>query len=191
MQSSSKVNDIICEELYFLMIDNKESRKFCTINMSKVKLSKKNIDLSFFKGKSLNTFWDLTDQSNIVEVSSKEFFNEDHFEDEQIKYSNEKIIGTSNKEIYSNCGAQKLSDEQIKDLKSSGVIGDELIKTIISSNTSMEKRTIFSQEKIIKKKEKKHKHLVWITPTTMWNIIETFFIQDIRLIKYIITYNNY
>lgn len=184
---SSKDNDLVYEDRYFLMIDNKESRKFCTINMNKVKLSKKNIDLSFFRGKRLNTFWDLTDLSNMVEISSKEFFNEDHFEDEQIEYSNEKIIGTSNKEIYSNCGAQKLSDDQIKQLKSSGVTGDELIKTIINSNTSMEKRTIFSQEKIIKKKERKHKHLVWITPTTIWNIIETFFIQDIRAIKYTTT----
>ena len=49
----------------------------------------------------------------------------------------------------------------------------------------MEKRTIFSQEKIIKKKTKKYKNLIWITSTSLFNIIETFFIIDPKIINYL------
>lgn len=88
----------------------------------------------------------------------------------------------NNKEIYS-LGAQKLSSEHIKELKEKGMKGDELIKLIIDNNASMEKRTIFSQEKILKKKGQKHKHQIWIAPTNLFNIIETLFIDDAKRIK--------
>ena len=57
----------------------------------------------------------------------------------------------TNKEIYQSSQAQKLTQEEIENLKSTTQDKDELIKKIIENNTSMEKRTIFSQEKIIKK----------------------------------------
>ena len=47
---------------------------------------------------------------------------------------------------------QKLSSEEILSMKENMVDKNELIKTILDNNSSMEKRTIFSKEKIIKKK---------------------------------------
>ena len=47
----------------------------------------------------------------------------------------------------------------------------------------MEKRTIFSQEKILKKKALKYKYLIFITPPSLFNIIETFFIFECREIN--------
>ena len=67
-------------ELYFLIIDNKKGRKFVTLEMGKVKLSKKLIDLSFFKDKKLNTYWDLSDDKNYIEITEKEFKNEEELE---------------------------------------------------------------------------------------------------------------
>jgi hypothetical protein len=58
-----------------------------------------------------------------------------------------------------------------------------LIKKIIENNTSMEKRTIFSQEKILKKKALKYKFLIYITPPSLFNIIETFFIYECKAIN--------
>ncbi len=79
--------------------------------------------------------------------------------------------------------SQKLTENEIKELKDKGVKGDELIKIIVDSNTSMEKRTVFSQEKILKKKDKKHNHKFWITPTNLFNIVETIFLEDNKKIK--------
>ena len=149
-----KETDLIVPDKYFLIIDNKNGRKFVTTQMKKINISKKTINLSFFEGKKLNTFWDVTNEDNYIEITSKEFTNENQFEEEAIEYTNEKIIGNTNKEIYQSDNAQKLTDDEIKDLKEKTKNKDELIKTILENNTSMEKRTIFSQEKIIKKKQK-------------------------------------
>jgi hypothetical protein len=89
----------------------------------------------------------------------------------------------NNREIYS-VGAQKLSYEEIMKMKGSGVTGDELIKVIMDNNTSMEKRTIFSQEKMLKKKKLKHLHKIWIVPTDLFNIIETIFLEDEKKINF-------
>ena len=180
-----KETDLIVGDKYFLIIDNKNRRKFVTTQMKKINISKKVINLLFFEGKKLNTFWDVTNEDNYIEIKSKEFLNENKFEDEEIEYTNEKIIGNSNKEIYQSDNAQKLTDDEIKDLKEKTKNKDELIKTILENNTSMEKRTIFSQEKIIKKKTKKYKNLIWITSTSLFNIIETFFIIDPKIINYL------
>ena len=180
-----KETDLIVGDKYFLIIDNKNGRKFVTTQMKKINISKKVINLLFFEGKKLNTFWDVTNEDKYIEIKSKEFLNENKFEDEEIEYTNEKIIGNSNKEIYQSDNAQKLTDDEIKDLKEKTKNKDELIKTILENNTSMEKRTIFSQEKIIKKKTKKYKNLIWITSTSLFNIIETFFIIDPKIINYL------
>ena len=180
-----KETDLIVGDKYFLIIDNKNRRKFVTTQMKKINISKKVINLLFFEGKKLNTFWDVTNEDNYIEIKSKEFLNENKFEDEEIEYTNEKIIGNTNKEIYQSDNAQKLTDDEIKDLKEKTKNKDELIKTILENNTSMEKRTIFSQEKIIKKKTKKYKNLIWITSTSLFNIIETFFIIEPKIINYL------
>jgi tRNA (adenine-N(1)-)-methyltransferase non-catalytic subunit len=89
----------------------------------------------------------------------------------------------NNKEIYSG-GSQKLSDEDIRRLKESGLKGEDLIKTIMENNTSMQKRTIFSQEKMLKKKKIKHLHKIWIVETNLFNIVETLFLENERSINY-------
>ena len=181
MTEKSEEN-LIIEDKFFLIIDNKGSRKFVNINMKKTNISKKQIDLIFFNNKYLNTFWDVT-TNNYLEISEKEFLNQN--DEEDLNYSNEKIIGSSNKEIYQSENAQKLTDEEILNLKETIENKDELIKTLIENNSSMEKRTIFSQEKIIKKKVKKYKHLIHLLPTNLFNIIETFFLTDIKVINFL------
>ena len=123
-----KETDLIVGDKYFLIIDNKNRRKFVTTQMKKINISKKVINLLFFEGKKLNTFWDVTNEDNYIEIKSKEFLNENKFEDEEIEYTNEKIIGNSNKEIYQSDNAQKLTDDEIKDLKEKTKNKDELIK---------------------------------------------------------------
>ena len=110
-------SELIFPELYFLIIDNKKGRKFVTLEMGKVKLSKKNINLNFFKDKKLNTYWDISDDNNYIQITEKEFKNEEDYEDEDLEYTNEKIINATNKEIYQGTQAQKLSQEEIEKLK--------------------------------------------------------------------------
>lgn len=68
-------NQIITPFKYILIQNNKGIREFCMVNQKKLKLAKKNIDLTFFENKKLNTFWELGEE--IKEISSREFFCED------------------------------------------------------------------------------------------------------------------
>ena len=68
-------------------------------------------------------------------------------------------------------------------MKKQGLKGDELVKKIIENNQSMQKRTILSQEKILKKKERKHTYKIWLCPVDIYNIFETFFLEDEKRIK--------
>jgi hypothetical protein len=72
--------------------------------------------------------------------------------------------------------------EEIAKLKEQGITGDELIKIIMESNESTKKRTLLSQEKIIKKKDKIHTFKIWIQQTNLFNVMETFFEQDVKRI---------
>ena len=96
--------------------------------MGKVKLSKKNINLEFFKDKKLNTYWDITDDNNYTQITEKEFKNEEEFDTEDLEYTNEKITNATNKEIYQSSQAQKLSQEEIEKLKTTTQDKNELIK---------------------------------------------------------------
>ena len=183
--STDKRPTKILPEMTFLIIDNKSGRKFVTLEIGKIKLSKKIIKLDFFKEKELNTYWDLSNDDNYVQITEKEFKNADTFENENIEYTNEKICGSYNKEIYQSAKTQKLSQEEIEKLKFTTLNKNDLIKTIIDNNQSMEKRTLFSQEKIIKKKVNKFKFLVFITYPSLFNIVETYFICDCKLINFL------
>ena len=74
--TSQKFSNVIIPNRFFLLIDNKGNRKFCTTDMKKVKMQKTEIDLTFFENKNLNTFWDIAEKDNYKQVSNKDFFNE-------------------------------------------------------------------------------------------------------------------
>jgi hypothetical protein len=69
-------SNMIIRDKYFLLIDNKENRRFVVTNMKKHKLGKKEINVTFFEGKKLNTFWDV-EEKEYKEISHREFFQED------------------------------------------------------------------------------------------------------------------
>lgn len=174
--------DLIIKDRYFLIIDNKDNRMFCTTNKKKCRLGKKEIDVSFFLDKKINSFWDIEDGKNFREISHKDFFKESAGVEEDLQYND--IIKNTNREIYSDDKTQKLSEEEITKLKEKGIKGDELIKIICESNSSMEKRTVFSQEKILKRKDKKFNHRIWVTCTNLFNIVETIFLEDNKRLNF-------
>ena len=98
---SANYKNLIIRDRFFLIIDNKDNRRFCTINMKKAKLGKREIKLDFFENKNLNTFWDI-DGDKYTQITHKEYFNENigEHEKDDVEY-NEKINIKTNKEIYS------------------------------------------------------------------------------------------
>lgn len=56
----------------------------------------------------------------------------------------------------------------------------------MDSNESTKKRTLMSQEKIMKKKDKIHNFKIWIQEINLFNLMETFFEIDLKKIKYLL-----
>lgn len=76
---SKNFANVIIPDRYFLIIDNKDNRRFVNINMKKVKMHKKEMDVTFFENKELNTFWSVDFEGNksiYTQINHKEFFNE-------------------------------------------------------------------------------------------------------------------
>ena len=61
----------------------------------------------------------------------------------------------SNRGIVDDAGSQKLTHEEIQEMKKSGRSGQDILDTVIQNSASYSERTRFSQEKYVKKKAKK------------------------------------
>ncbi|XP_019851326.1 PREDICTED: tRNA (adenine(58)-N(1))-methyltransferase non-catalytic subunit TRM6-like isoform X1 [Amphimedon queenslandica] len=63
--------------------------------------------------------------------------------------------------------SQKLSHEEIHQMKKDGMSGQEILESVVQGSSSFKDRTKFSQEKYVKKKYKRHSHVLSIIkPTT-------------------------
>lgn len=72
----NKVPDKIVRGRFFTVIDNKDNRRFCVVNNKKAKLGKKDIDVSFFEGKRINSFWEIDNaEGGYKEITHQDFFN--------------------------------------------------------------------------------------------------------------------
>lgn len=59
---------------YVLITDNKGNREFCLVNNKKQKIGRRNLDLTFFANKKLNSFWEIGQETK--EITSRDFFKE-------------------------------------------------------------------------------------------------------------------
>lgn len=175
--SYSNEDDIITENTFFVFIDSRETKKICHPKMGKIRVLKKDIDLSFFIGKALNSFWEYNPDTNSYdEVTSNRFFKDNLIDGEVFDYSNEKILNANNKDIFTSSSEdQKQKAECILSLKEKGFKGKELVNESIKNNTSINKRTLLSQEKIIKKYENRHFYQIFLAKPTLLNVVEAFF----------------
>ena len=180
---SKPLRDVIVPDRYFMVVDNKGYSKIGTTSMGKQRLCKqKNINFAFFLGKSINTFYEFH-EDEITEISADVFFNETDDYDEDLNYENDAIVGQSNKEIYSDSTKNLISAEEIEKLKQEGQTGEEIIKMLMDNNTTIQKRTLLSKEKITKKKQMTHLYRFWLTDTTIVNVTETLFLACARTIR--------
>mmetsp|Transcript_39247 Transcript_39247/g.45002 ORF Transcript_39247/g.45002 Transcript_39247/m.45002 type:complete len:141 (+) Transcript_39247:234-656(+) len=93
-------------------------------------------------------------------------------------------IVVDNREIHDQSENQKLSYEEIEFQKSKGVTGTELINTIVSNSSTFGKRTLFSQEKYLKKLKKKHLHYVELRYPSLHHICDyAYELQESRMIN--------
>lgn len=85
------------------------------------------------------------------------------------------LSGCDNRSIMDDGTSQRLSKEEILQLQEAGKTGKEIIGTLIENSKSFAAKTEYSQEKYIKKKERKYLRFLTIHKTSILSLHEVYF----------------
>lgn len=88
------------------------------------------------------------------------------------------LSGQDNRFITDDGMSQKLSKEEILQLQEDGKSGKEIISSLIENSVSFAAKTEYSQEKYIKKKERKYFRFLRICKPTIVSLHEVYFRQN-------------
>ena len=86
--------------------------------------------------------------------------------------------GKDNRDIFDDNKAQKLNADSIRELKERGASGSEILETLISNSASFTKKTKYSQEKFLKKKEKMYGDAVTFIQPSLSILADYYFKRD-------------
>uniref|UniRef100_S4NT16 tRNA (adenine(58)-N(1))-methyltransferase non-catalytic subunit TRM6 n=1 Tax=Pararge aegeria TaxID=116150 RepID=S4NT16_9NEOP len=109
-----------------------------------------------------------------------------------------KVSGADNRNIYDDGRSQKLSASEISDLTYDSTKASDIVETLITNSNTFHNKTEFSQEKYLKKKEKKYFEYIQILRPNLRIITEILYrldpskVQGIRIdtLSQIITLSN-
>lgn len=85
------------------------------------------------------------------------------------------LSGHDNRSITDDGTSQKLSKEEILQLQETGMTGKEIIGSLIENSKSFAAKTEYSQEKYIKKKERKYFRFLTVCRPTVVSLHEVYF----------------
>ncbi|EFN85892.1 tRNA (adenine(58)-N(1))-methyltransferase non-catalytic subunit TRM6 [Harpegnathos saltator] len=85
------------------------------------------------------------------------------------------LSGQDNRSITDDGTSQKLSKEEIVQLQETGKTGKEIIGSLIENSKSFAAKTEYSQEKYIKKKERKYFKFLTVCKPTVMSLHEVYF----------------
>ncbi|XP_065901046.1 tRNA (adenine(58)-N(1))-methyltransferase non-catalytic subunit TRM6-like isoform X2 [Dysidea avara] len=84
-----------------------------------------------------------------------------------IKTNDSTAAGRDNRHISDDRSSQLLSQSDIITMKGKGVDGEEIVESVVKNSTSFSERNEFSQEKYVKRKQRKHVTIVTVVrPST-------------------------
>lgn len=117
---------------------------------------------------------DLPGYFRLNEKGGIEKCTEDVLKDElrNLNWEAELDINKTNADIVQSMQAQKLSMNEIEELKQSGAQGKDIIDDLIKNNENFDLRTDFSKEKYIKKKKMKYDVVFKVEKCTLHTIFK-------------------
>ncbi|KAJ2665806.1 tRNA (adenine(58)-N(1))-methyltransferase non-catalytic subunit trm6 [Coemansia sp. RSA 1199] len=97
-------------------------------------------------------------------------------------FDDAEITEANNQKINDDPSAQKLTFEQIEELKAKGLAGDvsaqEIISSLTENNESFAKKTEFSKSKYIQRKQRKFMKSFVLLEATVYNMCDFFFVVN-------------
>lgn len=152
----------------YIVIQKQNYRKLHKFNKpnSTVNVGRDSVNLGGIDGCRYFSVFKLIGNVNNIK-KQKEFTLQ--LTDEAVKLKDEidvKVSGNDNRNIFDDGLSQKLSAADIEELRSDATKAADIVETLISNSSTFHSKTEFSQEKYLKKKEKKYfEYLQIIKPT--------------------------
>jgi tRNA (adenine-N(1)-)-methyltransferase non-catalytic subunit len=143
---------------------------------STVVLAKDNIELNNIENADYNTVF----RMNIKESGRKRlFFLEPTTDTVNLKEVLDiKESGVDNRDIKDDGQSQTLSNEEILEMRDNFTSSSEIVGKIVANSKSFSSKTEYSQEKYIKKKERKYFEFIQIKRPSIRLLTELFYRQD-------------
>ncbi|KAN0028709.1 hypothetical protein ACTFIV_010561 [Dictyostelium citrinum] len=175
-----KTSSNIIKEGDHVILDINNGEKFSVVKVklgSKVKIGKKQILINSVIGESYYSSFQVSNEKNILErITQKEI--DDRLNNLVELNQND----ADNRNLDQNNTAQKLTQEDINEMKQKGTDSNTIIKTIVENSESFKTKTSFSQIKYLKKKIKKYSTIVKIIKPTLKSLTEAYYKKDSRKI---------
>lgn len=167
----------------YVIIEKQNFRKLCKVTeKGAFTLGKEQVEMEQLLNKPYwTTFKMLPSKISKKHVSLEVTLRAETMEDIRQGLSS----GTDNRSITDDGTSQKLSKEEIEDLREAGKSSKEIVTSLISNSSSFTTKTEFSQEKYIKKKEKKYFRYLTIRKPSIAMIQEIYFRQDCSKINFL------
>uniref|UniRef100_UPI00358E069E tRNA (adenine(58)-N(1))-methyltransferase non-catalytic subunit TRM6 n=1 Tax=Myxine glutinosa TaxID=7769 RepID=UPI00358E069E len=86
--------------------------------------------------------------------------------------------GRDNRNIIDDCSSQKLSTDDISNLKEQGLQGKEIVQQLVRNSSTFQDKTEFSQDKYIKKKKNKYELTLTVHKPTCRLIAEMYYARN-------------
>ena len=86
--------------------------------------------------------------------------------------------GEDNRDLKDDVESQKLSKDDIINMREEGVSGHEIVEKLIENSDTFQQKTKFSQAKFLKKKAKKYHHYILVRKPSIRLLMEIHYTQD-------------
>lgn len=182
----------------YIIIQKQNYKKLHKFNKpnSSITLGRDNVNLNGIEGRLYFSYFKLNSSSN---KRNREYTVE--YTEETITLKDEidiKVSGNDNRNILDDGHSQKLSAADIEVLKSDANKASDIVETLIINSNTFHNKTEYSQEKYLKKKEKKYFEYIQILKPTLRLVADIMYkleptkIQQLRLdtLSQIITLSN-
>lgn len=137
-------------------------------------IGKQMIRLEKAVGKPFGSLFELKKQ-DLIFVEQNDFI--DVFANDILPEST-KTTDIDNRSLVDDGKSQKLTRNEIEELKSKGCDAVDIVRTIVEHSSSFKEKTQFSQEKYIKRKQSKYSNIVTISQPTIRLLTEMYFAQS-------------
>ncbi|KAL2635532.1 hypothetical protein R1flu_007011 [Riccia fluitans] len=154
---------------------------------STLKVGNIKCNLEALVGQPYGAVFELQSERNsakLVRLPSDSSGTKEKHQQNEADQNSEEVKGRDNRALVDDNKAQNLSSDDIDRMKREGVSGREIIEALVANSASFETKTAFSQEKYMKKKQKKYAPRVLMRRPSARSICEAYFVKDPRKIGF-------